>query len=68
MYGIPMDKQKVTPQIAIQIVEKYGGTLSFEEAEMVLEMMYNFAKLALNQQLQLRSEGQDQLIQHPGPG
>lgn len=68
MYGIARDKQKVTPQTAIQIVEKYGGTITYEEAEMVLEMMYNFANLALNQQLQLRSEGQDQLIHHPGPG
>jgi len=68
MYGIPREKQKVTPKIAIQVVDKYGGSITCEEAEIVLEMMYNFAKLALNQQLQLRSEVQDQLIQHPGPG
>jgi hypothetical protein len=68
MYGIPKEKRKITPQAAIKIVEKYGGALSYEEAEIVLDMIYNFANLAFNQQLQLRFEGHRQLIPRPGPG
>ena len=68
MYGIPRKKRKITPKIAIQILDEQGITITYEEAEIILEMMYNFAKLALNQQFRMRSEGRDQLIPHPGPG
>lgn len=68
MYGIPKNKRKISPHKAIEILEKQGIKITLEEAEIVLDLMYNFAKLALNQQLQFRTEGQDQLILHPGPG
>lgn len=68
MYAIPKDKRKVTPRVALQILEKEGVKITLEEVEIVLDIMYNFAKLALNQQLQIRPEGQDQLISFPEPG
>ncbi len=68
MFGIPKDKRKISPNAAVNTIEKYGGRITLEEAELVLDIMYNFANLALNQQLQQHSEGQDQLFPHPGPG
>jgi hypothetical protein len=62
MYGIPKNKRKITPQIARRILEEYADNITAEDTEIILEFMYNFAKLALNQQLQRRSEGQDRLI------
>jgi len=64
----PRKKRKITPKIAIQILDEQGITITYEEVELILEMMYNFAKLALNQQIRMRSEEHDQLIPHPGPG
>lgn len=68
MYGIPRNKRKITPKIAVQSLAEQGIIISLEEAEMVLEIMYDFAKLALNQLLRIHAEGQDQPIHHPGPG
>lgn len=68
MYGIPKEKRKIRPQAAVKIIEKYGGNITSEEAEIVLDLMYNFANLALNQQLQQHSLGPDQVFPLPGPG
>ena len=62
------NKRKVTPQIAMRILEKYADNITAEDTEIILEFMYNFAKLALNQQLQRRSEGRRSADSHPGPG
>ena len=44
-------KQKITPEIAIRILKEHGTLVTVREAELILEFMYTFAKLALNQQL-----------------
>ena len=68
MHGIAKHKRKVTPEIAVIILSEYATRISLEEADLILEFMYDFARLAVNQQLQHISEGQDPLIRHPGPG
>jgi len=57
MYGIPKHKRKITPQKLIKIFQEYDEQISLEEASLVLDLMYDFAKLALNQHLQKLSEG-----------
>ena len=52
MYGIPKNKRKITAKIARQIILTDDMKISIEDAELILDMMYDFAKLALNQQLQ----------------
>lgn len=59
MYGIPKNKRKITPNIAVKSLAEHGVTLTFEEAELLLEFMYDFAKLALNQQLHTKLEDSD---------
>jgi len=54
--------------MAVKTLSEYGTRLSMEEAELILKFMYDFARLAVNQQLQYTSEGPDQLIRHPGSG
>lgn len=49
-------------------LNRYGYEISQQEAELILEFMYDFAKLALNQQLQKRSRRSGPLIRHPGSG
>lgn len=68
MYGISKNKRKITPQKAVKILEEQGTEISLEQAELVLDFMYNFSKLAINQLLQINSEGNNQPIRHPGPG
>ena len=68
MHGIAKHNRKITPEIAVKTLSEYGTRLSLEEAELILEFMYDFARLAVNQQLQHTSEGQDPLIRHPGSG
>ena len=68
MYAVAKDKRKITASAALKILEKEGNKITLEEVELVLDIMYNFAKLALNQQLQIRSKGQGQLIFFPAPG
>jgi len=43
------EKRKVTPQKAVEILSKNGIKIDEKEAEKVLEMMYFFAKLIVNQ-------------------
>jgi hypothetical protein len=59
MYKIPKNKRKITAKIAVKKLAAQGVNLTYEEADMVLDIMYDFAKLALNQQLQSHSESQD---------
>jgi len=41
----------VRPEKAIKILKKHGTNMSFEEAEIMLDLMYKFTKLAVNQLL-----------------
>lgn len=43
------EKRTVTPEKAVKILQEYGTTITVEEAELILDFLYNLAKLALNQ-------------------
>lgn len=43
------EKRKVTPEKAIEILKKHGTIVTLEEAQIMLDLMYKFAKLAVNQ-------------------
>ncbi|PWS28499.1 hypothetical protein DHW03_01165 [Pedobacter yonginense] len=42
-------KRSITPQKAIEILNNHGTTVTFEEAKIILDFMYNFAILSVNQ-------------------
>nr|WP_294895167.1 hypothetical protein [uncultured Pedobacter sp.] len=44
-------KRNITPEKAIKILEQHGTFVSLEEAKIVLDLMYKFAKLALSNNL-----------------
>lgn len=43
------EKRKVTPDKAIEILEKYGTIVTREEAKLILDFMYKFSILSVNQ-------------------
>jgi hypothetical protein len=43
-------KRKITPEIAVQILNENGTFVSLEEAAKILDLMYKFAKLSIDQQ------------------
>ncbi len=45
------EKRNITPQKAVEILKKHGIIVTLEEAKMMLDLMYRFAKLAVNQGL-----------------
>jgi hypothetical protein len=48
-----IEKQNVTPEQAVKILEQNGVELDEKEVQKVLEMMYFFAKLIVNQNFKL---------------
>ncbi|WP_170827266.1 hypothetical protein [Arcticibacter eurypsychrophilus] len=49
-------KRSVTPEKAIEILQKHGTTISKDEAEKILQIMYDFAKLAVEEQLKKKKQ------------
>lgn len=43
------ERRAVTPQQAVEIFKKNGTEITLEEARLILDFIYKFAKLALNQ-------------------
>lgn len=43
------EKRKITPEKAIEILKKHGANVTLEEAKLMLDLMYKFAKLAVSQ-------------------
>ena len=43
----PVGKRNITPEKVIQILEKQGTKISLEEAKLILDFLYKFAKLTL---------------------
>ena len=43
------NKRSITPQKAVEILNEHGTTVTFEEAKIILDFMYNFAILSVNQ-------------------
>ncbi|EOR96185.1 hypothetical protein ADIARSV_0590 [Arcticibacter svalbardensis MN12-7] len=49
-------KRSVTPEKAIEILKKHGTIISKEEAEKILQIMYDLAKLVVEEQLRLKKQ------------
>lgn len=45
------DKRKVTPEKAIEILKKHDTIISVDEAKIMLDFLYKFAKLTLEKVL-----------------
>ncbi|RYE59678.1 MAG: hypothetical protein EOP48_00065 [Sphingobacteriales bacterium] len=49
-------KRTLTPAKAVKILEGYGTKITLEEAEIMLDFLYEFVKIAIDQQLQAKPE------------
>ena len=47
------DKRSVTPEKAIEILKKHGTIVTLVEVKLILDFMYKFGKLAIDQQVNL---------------
>ncbi|MNT85327.1 hypothetical protein D3C72_2254840 [compost metagenome] len=54
--------------MAVKTLKDNGRQVTLDQATAILELMYDFANLAVNQQLQKQNEVSDPLIRRPGPG
>ena len=43
------EKRTVTPEKAVEILKKHGTKITIEEAKLMLDFIYKFANLTLNQ-------------------
>lgn len=43
--------RSVTPEKTVEILRKHGTIVTLEEAKIILDFMYKFAKLSVNQQV-----------------
>jgi hypothetical protein len=46
-------RRKVTPEKAVEIFRKHGTEITVEEAKLMLDFLYKFAKLTLENVLKL---------------
>jgi|GEM_PF-1224200 len=46
-----VEDRKVTPEIAVKILQEHGTMVSLDEAELILDFMYRFAKLVSDQRI-----------------
>ncbi|MFD2146672.1 hypothetical protein [Mucilaginibacter antarcticus] len=51
MEMIYSQKRNVTPTQAVEILAKYGTKVTPEEAQLILDFMYKFGKLAIDTEL-----------------
>jgi len=42
-------KRNVTPERAVEILKKHGTIVTIDEAKLILDFIYNFAILSVNQ-------------------
>jgi hypothetical protein len=43
------EKRRVTPQQAVKILKEHGTIVTLEEAKLILDFLYKFGKLAIDQ-------------------
>lgn len=43
------EKRTITPEKAVKILQEHGTIITLEEAKLILDFMYKFAKLSVNQ-------------------
>lgn len=46
---MPQEKQALTPEKAVKILNENGTIVTLEEAQIILDLMYKMAKLSVNQ-------------------
>ena len=51
MGQMPTEKRNITSEKAKQILEKHGTKITLEEGKIMLDVMYKFAKLSIQQLL-----------------
>jgi hypothetical protein len=61
----PSGKRTISPQKAVQILQEKGTVVSEKEAEIILDFMYNFAKLSVKQALREDSREPCPKVQTP---
>ena len=44
-------KRNITPAKAVEILAKYGTKVTLEDAQIILDLMYKFGKLAIETEL-----------------
>jgi hypothetical protein len=52
MIRAELKKRTLTPQNAVAILQGYGTEITLEEAKIMLDFLYEFIKLAIDQQVQ----------------
>jgi hypothetical protein len=57
-------KRSITPQKAVEILNEQGTTVTFEQAKIILDFMYNFAILSVNQLVKNINQGSDGRKKH----
>jgi hypothetical protein len=45
------NKRSVTAEKAVKLLKEHGTIVSLEEAQLILDLMYKFGKLAIDQQV-----------------
>lgn len=53
------NKRSITPQMAMDILNKNGTKVTLEEAKLILDFMYKFAILSVNQLVKNKSTDSD---------
>jgi len=51
MKSSPIFKRKVTPEAAVEILKKRGLEISLNDAQRILDLLYELAKLEVNHYL-----------------
>lgn len=50
------ERRTITPEKAVEILQEHGTIVTIEEAKLILEFMYKFAILAVNQIVKNKKE------------
>ncbi len=45
--------KRITPKIAVEILKEHGTKVTLDEARLILDFMYNIAKLSVEQYIKL---------------
>jgi hypothetical protein len=47
------EKQSITPEKAVKILQEYGTKITIDEAKIILDFMYKIGKLAVKQYIKI---------------
>jgi len=52
-HQIRLDRRRITPQQAVNILKEHGTVATIEEAKIILDFMYKIAKLSVETYIKL---------------